>query len=149
MPPRKRTNDEIRNPVEPRLDNEQRDNFLHGVALFNAGRYWHAHEAWEAAWLPMGDDREDDGEIFFRALIQLASGLHLKRKGRYAGAKNQLNKAATKFAVLPARYLGLDSIALRIFASHQLAHFNENFTCLLPLRKQAGEAAEPVKLHSR
>lgn len=147
MPPRKRTHDEISNPAEPRLSDEQRDNFLHGIALFNAGRYWHAHEAWEATWLPMGNDREDDGEIFFRALIQLASGLHLKRKGRYAGAKNQLDKAAAKFAVLPARYLGLDPISLRIFASYQLAHFNESFTCLLQLRNQAGEAVRSVAHH--
>ncbi len=134
MPPRKRDVDEVRSLSEPTLDPQQHEHFLAGVALFNRGKYWHAHEAWEAAWLPMGDGPEDDGEIFFRALIQLASGLHLKRSGRYKGARSQFAKAGGKFAVMPKLFLGMDTVGLRIFAEHQLARFNENFTCLLRLR---------------
>ncbi len=135
MPPRKRSIDEIASLQEPPLDAGQRDHFLTGVALFNHGKYWHAHEAWEAAWLPMGDDPADDAEIFFRALIQLASGLHLKRSGRYKGARSQFAKASGKFAVMPGLFLGMDTVGLRIFAEHQLAHFDKNFTCLLKLRE--------------
>ncbi|MBE0645809.1 MAG: DUF309 domain-containing protein [Bacteroidetes bacterium] len=134
MPPRKREVEELRSLKEPTLDSHQRENFLKGVALFNQGKYWHAHEAWEAAWLPMGDGPEDDGEIFFRALIQLASGLHLKKCGRYHGARNHFSKAGSKFAVMPGVFLGLDTVALRIFSAHQLSHFDQNFTCLLRLR---------------
>jgi uncharacterized protein len=135
MPPRKRDVDEIRALPEPRLNAEQRAHYLRGVALFNNGKYWHAHECWEAAWLPMGNDPEDDGEIFFRALIQLASGLHLKRCGRHAGARSHFAKAADKFSVMPAVYMGLDVVSLKIFARYQLAHFGRNFTCLLRLRE--------------
>ena len=135
MPPRKRGAEEIRALPEPRLDAEQRAQYLRGIALFNEGRYWHAHESWEAAWLPMGDAPEDDGEIFFRALIQLASGLHLKRCGRYAGSRSHFAKAAEKFAVMPAAYMGLDVLSMKIFARYQLAHFGRNLTCLLRLRE--------------
>ncbi|MDX9757781.1 MAG: DUF309 domain-containing protein [Bacteroidota bacterium] len=136
MPPRKRETGEIRGVMEPRLDAAQRSHYLRGIALFNEGRFWHAHESWEAAWLPMGDGPEDDGEIFLRALIQLASGLHLRRRGRYAGARSQLAKATAKFAVLPPRYLGLDVVALRVFSRHQLVQFQQDFTCRLRLREE-------------
>lgn len=136
MPPYKRGVGDIASPAEPRFDARQRAHYVHGIALFNSGRYWHAHESWEAAWLPMGDGSEDDGEIFLRALIQLASGLHLKRSGRYGGAKSHFAKAAEKFAVMPGRYLGLDTVSLRIFARHQLAHFQSDFTLLLRLREE-------------
>lgn len=138
MPPRKRDIAEIRMLSEPALDSRQEEQYRRGIALFNAGMYWHAHEAWEAAWLPMGDGAEDDAEIFFRALIQLASGLHLKRTGRHAGARSLFGKAAQKFTVMPAMFMGLDTVALRIFARHQISHFDQDFTCLLRFRPPGG-----------
>ncbi|MFZ1729068.1 MAG: DUF309 domain-containing protein [Bacteroidota bacterium] len=134
MPPHKRDIENIFELREPSLDRLQEENYHKGIDLFNEGKYWHAHEAWEAAWLPMGNDAGDDGEIFFRALIQLASGLHLKRSGRYKGARSQFNKAAEKFAVMPPVFMGIDTISLRIFARYQLSHFNQNFTCLLRMK---------------
>ncbi|HEX9574514.1 MAG TPA: DUF309 domain-containing protein, partial [Myxococcales bacterium] len=43
-----------------------------GAALFDQGRFWDAHEAWEEAWL------EEDGEVrlFLQGLIQVAAGYH-------------------------------------------------------------------------
>ncbi len=134
MPPRKRDIGEIQTLAEPVLDRRQKEHYLAGIALFNAGRYWHAHEAWEAAWMAMGNGSEDDAEIFFRALIQLASGLHLKRSGRLAGARSHFAKAHQKFAAMPAVFMGLDTISLRIFSHHQLSHFDQDFTCLLRFR---------------
>jgi len=57
-----------------------------GVALFNQGRYWDAHEAWEEAWMP--DRRGPDGG-FYKGLIQVAAGcLHYGRRNR-RGAVNK------------------------------------------------------------
>ena len=41
-----------------------------GLDLFNAGRFWEAHEAWEAAWLV------EDGDVrqMLQGLIQVAAG---------------------------------------------------------------------------
>ncbi len=138
MPPRKRAVEEISSLKAPPFSDAQWEDFRHGCALFNRGRYWHAHESWEAAWLPMGDDPEDDAEIFLRALIQLASGLHLKRIGRYKGARNQLAKAESKFSVMPTFFMDMDIAALRVFAAHQREHFSEDFVCLLRSRSTAG-----------
>jgi len=79
----------------------------------------------------MGDGAEDDGEIFLRALIQLASGLHLKRGGRYKGARSQLGKAQDKFSCVPVKYLGMDAAALRMFADYNLRYFEKEITCLI------------------
>lgn len=41
-----------------------------GVALFNQGLYWEAHEAWEELWLEL----EDEPKLFVQGLIQVAAG---------------------------------------------------------------------------
>ena len=56
------------------------DRLRQGVELFNAGRYWDAHEVWEAAWTP---DRHGPDRGFWKGLIQLAAGcLHYTRRNR-------------------------------------------------------------------
>jgi uncharacterized protein len=71
----------------PPLEAAEADrHFDEGVALFNAVRYWHAHEAWETLWRAAPDDERD----FYQGLIQIAAGLlHLQRRNR-RGARNKL-----------------------------------------------------------
>ncbi len=49
-----------------------REKLVAGIALFNGGAWWHAHEAWEDAW------NEEDGttRLWLQALIQLAAAYH-------------------------------------------------------------------------
>jgi predicted metal-dependent hydrolase len=62
-----------------------------GIQLFNAGRYWDAHEAWEEAWMP---DRRGTDSGFFKGLIQIAAGcLHYGRRNR-RGALNKWRSGA-------------------------------------------------------
>ncbi|MHB8610943.1 MAG: DUF309 domain-containing protein [Candidatus Dormibacteraceae bacterium] len=57
-----------------------------GIELFNSARYWDAHEAWEAEWMP---DRHGPDAAFYKGLIQLAAGcLHYGRHNR-RGAVNK------------------------------------------------------------
>ena len=59
--------------------------------LFNAGRYWDAHEAWEEAWMP---DRKGPDGGFYKGLIQVAAGcLHYGRHNR-RGALNKWRSGA-------------------------------------------------------
>jgi predicted metal-dependent hydrolase len=63
----------------------------HGVDLFNTGRYWEAHEAWEADWMP---DRKGPDSGFYKGLIQVAAGcLHYTRRNR-RGAINKWRSGA-------------------------------------------------------
>ncbi len=57
-----------------------------GIDLFNSGRYWDAHEAWEHVWMP---DRRGTDAGFYKGLIQVAAGcLHYGRRNR-RGAVNK------------------------------------------------------------
>jgi len=75
-----------------------------GRALFNAGRYYEAHEAWEAAWLT------EAGEVrlLLQGLIQVAAGyLKALDHRRPAGAARLLGAGLEKLSVLPQESLGL------------------------------------------
>jgi predicted metal-dependent hydrolase len=62
-----------------------------GVDLFNSGRYWEAHEAWEREWTP---DRKGIDAGFYKGLIQIAAGcLHYERRNR-RGAVNKWRSGA-------------------------------------------------------
>jgi len=62
-----------------------------GIELFNSGRYWDAHEAWERAWTP---DRKGPDSGFYKGLIQVAAGcLHYTRHNR-RGAVNKWRSGA-------------------------------------------------------
>lgn len=118
MPPRKRTIEEIHSLAEPRLSTQGREHLREGIDLFNTGRYWHAHEAWEHAWLELPEGPDGDGEIVLRGLIQLTAALHLQSVGRLDGAASNLRKAREKLALAPARYMDIDFMALREFSDN-------------------------------
>jgi uncharacterized protein len=43
-----------------------------GRALFNAGLFWEAHEAWEGGWM----EEEGDVRLFLQGVIQVAAGYY-------------------------------------------------------------------------
>jgi uncharacterized protein len=90
-----------RGRTPPIPEDEARDLFERGVALFNGVRYWHAHEAWETLWRAAPDDERD----FYQGLIQLAAGLlHLQRRNM-RGARNKLSEGLAKLrAYQPAHH---------------------------------------------
>jgi predicted metal-dependent hydrolase len=62
-----------------------------GIELFNTGRFWDAHEAWERVWMP---DRKGPDAGFYKGLIQVAAGcLHYGRRNR-RGAVNKWRSGA-------------------------------------------------------
>ena len=64
---------------------------VEGVELFNQGRYWEAHEAWERDWMP---DRKGPDSGFYKGLIQVAAGcLHYASRNR-RGAVNKWKSGA-------------------------------------------------------
>ncbi len=83
--------------------------YRRGIALFNAARFFDAHEALEDLW------REAEGrrKLFLQALIQVAVGLHHQQRGNRVGARSLLARAGKKLAACPAVYGGLDVAGLR------------------------------------
>ncbi|MDR3618902.1 MAG: DUF309 domain-containing protein [Paludisphaera borealis] len=84
--------------------------YLRGVALFNAGYYWEAHEAWEALW--HAHERRGPTATVLKGLIKLAAAGVKIREGRVAGARTHARRAAEHFADAMAEagphQLGLD-----------------------------------------
>ena len=60
-----------------------------GLALFAAGHYFAAHEAWEEAWRQEGGERR----ALLQGLIQTAAGLIRAGEGRPRGARALFTRA--------------------------------------------------------
>lgn len=100
-----------------------------GVELFNAGRYWEAHEAWEQVWIP---DRHGPDRGFYKGLIQVAAGCLHYRRGNRRGAISKWRSGAASLRPYLPRHRGLDLAALVTSVESALA-----------VLEQAGEATVP------
>lgn len=84
---------------DPRLDE--------GLALFNRGEHWHAHEAWEPLWMGL----EGDDKLFLQGLIMAAAMLVQHGKGVQRGVENHWANVQFRLGGRPARW-GIDADAL-------------------------------------
>ncbi len=78
--------------------------YLQGIAHFNAGRYFEAHEAWEDVWMPC----RDDARHFYQGLIQIAVCLHHFGRGNTRGARKLYFSSTRYLAPYGNWYLGVD-----------------------------------------
>jgi len=82
------------------MPEEKRDHFQEGIDLFNAGRFFECHEAWESVW----NRSEGDDKAAIQGLIQAAVAiLHLER-GNREGAESLYAKARAKLDPLPDNF---------------------------------------------
>ncbi len=91
--------------------------YAEGIALFNEGRYFECHEAWERLWLRT----EGEERAFLHAMIQMAAALHHLERGNMKGATSIHARAQARLAALPQIMMGLDA---RAFAEAMRAHFD-------------------------
>ena len=89
------------------------EQFERGVALFNARKFFEAHEAWEELWLV---EREPE-KTFLQGMIQLAAAFHHCRRGNSRGAKSLLAAGVAKLERFPDRHRGLALAQLRAQAT--------------------------------
>lgn len=84
--------------------------FARGVAAYEAGQHYEAHEDWEEIWL---DDDDDDRRLFVQALIQVTSAIHKVRK-RVAmrGAPGLLDRAIDKLKRVRRVHWGIEPAEL-------------------------------------
>ncbi|MEO6727023.1 MAG: DUF309 domain-containing protein [Blastocatellia bacterium] len=94
--------------------------YLRGAALFNAGKFFECHDAWEEIWLKAeGEERE-----FLHAMIQAAAALHHFQQGNLKGAKSVGGRAIEKLNVLPSVMMQLDTCAFRAALGQYLSVAN-------------------------
>jgi predicted metal-dependent hydrolase len=92
--------------LHPELSPEERRRLLlEGLDLFNAARFYQAHEAWEEVWRSTTPEPKE----LLQGLIQVAVGMvhHLDR-GRPAVARRVLAKGRRRIEPYAPAALGLD-----------------------------------------
>jgi predicted metal-dependent hydrolase len=76
----------------------------HGISLFNAHAFWHAHEAWEKDWLVA----EEPHRQFLQGLIQLAAAYYHVQRGTFSGGVRLFDAALGRLEGFPSGYAGVD-----------------------------------------
>ncbi len=96
------------------------DFFEQGIDLFNEGRFFECHEAWEEMW------KRSDGavKLFYQGLIQAAVAILHAQRGNLKGARSLYEKASDKLDSIPHEHMGLAIGELRI----ELSRFIETAT---------------------
>jgi predicted metal-dependent hydrolase len=85
------------------------DGLRRGIELFNSGRYWDAHEAWEHEWMP---DRKGPDAGFYKGIIQVAAGcLHYGRRNR-RGSVNKWTSGARYLRPYLPTHKGVELVPL-------------------------------------
>jgi uncharacterized protein len=96
------------------------DFYEEGIDLFNEGRFFECHEAWEEIW------KRSDGELklFYQGLIQAAVAILHAQRGNLDGARSLHQKAREKLDPLADEHMGIALGEMRV----ALANFIEVVT---------------------
>jgi len=80
------------------------EEYLSGIARFNAGEFWEAHEAWEEIWIAEGGELR----LFYQGLIQVAAALHHHGNRNWQGMHKLMRDGTDKLARFLPHAMGLD-----------------------------------------
>ncbi len=83
--------------------------FQKGVALFNARKFFDAHEVWEELWLV----EPEPEKTFLQGLIQLAAAYHHHGRGNQRGTQSLLAAGLAKLGRFPDDHRGVALAELR------------------------------------
>mgnify|MGYP001386815781 FL=1 len=111
---------------------------LHGLACFNAGDYFEAHEYLETAW------RAEKGPIrdLYRGILQVGVGYYHLQRGNLTGAIKMFVRARTTLAGFSADECGIDLAGLLadVDRVEAVLHKPEN-----PRNKLAAGLLKPIR----
>ena len=93
------------------------DFFQQGIDLFNEGRFFECHEAWEEIW------KRSDGEVkrFYQGLIQAAVAILHAQRGNLEGARSLHQKAREKLDPLTDEHMGIALGEMRVALAEFIA----------------------------
>ena len=95
---------DLSNLSEPEMSALDWEDFNKGIVLFNSGKYWESHEAWEEVW----KRHPENSRIFFQGLIQVAAGLHQLQRKIYHGVNKHFRNALWKLQPFTPIFLGVE-----------------------------------------
>jgi len=108
--------------------------FEEGIELFNQGRFFDCHEAWEEVW----KQARGQEKLFYQGLIQAAVAILHAQRGNREGARSLYAKARAKLDSVAPEHMGLAIGKLR----DDLAKFFES-----ALSEQRRALSRPPRLH--
>jgi predicted metal-dependent hydrolase len=79
-----------------------------GLACYQCGEFFAAHEHWESVWLRA----EEPEKSFLQALIQMSSACHHRRRGNLRGAVSLMRKSLRRLELCPPRFGRIDASSL-------------------------------------
>jgi predicted metal-dependent hydrolase len=82
-----------------------------GIAIYNAGYYHAAHDAWEDHWLALDAGTED--ERFLHGLIQFTAAVHHAQQANWNGMQGLAESGTGYLEGLPTPYRAVDIGAIR------------------------------------
>ncbi|WP_227375457.1 DUF309 domain-containing protein [Haladaptatus halobius] len=91
------------------------DSLQAGVAIYNAGEFHAAHDAWEDHWLELERDSAD--ERFLHGLIQFTAAVYHVRGSNWEGVRGLAASAVAYLDGLPADYRGINVGDVRDYLS--------------------------------
>ena len=80
-----------------------RDYFEEGIDLFNEGKFFECHEAWEEVW----NHSAGEEKLFYQGIIQAAVAILHAQRGNLTGAASLYSKASAKLDHLPREHMGI------------------------------------------
>lgn len=89
------------------------DNLRAGIAIYNAGEYHAAHDAWEEYWLGLDEGTED--ELFFHGLIQFTAAVYHSRTRNWGGATGLAESAGEYLSALSGTYRAVNVGQVRAY----------------------------------
>jgi predicted metal-dependent hydrolase len=96
--------------------------YLHGVALFNHGRFFEAHEALEDVWRAASHEEKR----IWQGLVQVAVALHHHSTGNHVGMRSVLVRAMKNLAGHPRDFHGIEVRRLLKSLTMWLEAFDNN-----------------------
>jgi uncharacterized protein len=98
------------------------ENHRLGVEHFDAGRFFHAHEAWETTWK---QSRGHQDEEFFKGLSQLGAGYTHYRRGNLHGTHTLIRRGLSRIRRYGPEHQGIEVAELAAAAEEQAAAVQE------------------------
>ena len=110
------------------LKKHHTDFFEQGIDLFNEGRFFECHEAWEEIW------KRSDGEakLFYQGLIQAAVAILHAQRGNLQGARSLHQKAREKLDPLADDHMGIALGEMRVALANFIEMVTDGTTNPLP-----------------
>ncbi len=94
---------------------QQQSNWLDaGMEHFNAGRFWHAHEDWEALWISLKGNASQELIDGVQGIIQIAAMLLNHQRKKVRGVTNLWTKSSAKLTPVIDGLFGLDIARLYV-----------------------------------